>query len=92
MGNDDSKDKPKRSRRRVNRKRKALSTAKQLTPMPVMWNICQDTQEDLWQVLVIDQVTKRRIAKGPMVKGRNKAYNAFTKEIEKELDNRTTNV
>ena len=78
--------------RRVNRKRKALSTAKQLTQVPLMWNICHNTQDDIWQVLILDQMTKRKIAKGPVVQGRNNAYAAFTAELEKELDTRTNKV
>jgi len=85
--NGKNKDKPKRSRR-VNRKRKALSVAKQLTPIPVMWNICVDTAKDRWQVLVIDQLTKRRIAKGKVTKGKNNALQAFTDEMQGELDKR----
>ena len=83
----DDKDKPKHSRR-VNRKRKALSVAKQLTPIPVMWNVCVDTANDLWQVLVVDQITKRRIAKGKVTKGRTHALHAFTEEMQGELDKR----
>lgn len=70
--------------RRVNRKRKALITAKGLAKTPIVWNVCQDTQKDLWQVIVVEQSDKSRIATGPLTEGRNKSYAAFTESCADE--------
>jgi hypothetical protein len=49
-----------------------------------MWNVCLDTVKDRWQVIIFDKLTKRRIAKGKLTKGRNNAMSEFTKEMQSE--------
>src|SRR5690606_22811076 len=77
-------EKPKKHRR-VNRKRKALNTARATNSSSKVWAVCVDTEKNLWQALVIDARTKEIQCRGDIVCGMNPSYHNLNEIMESDF-------
>ncbi len=82
----DKKDDKKKPRRRVNRKRVALNTARATNSSSKVLAVCVDTGRDLWRAIVFDARTKEIQCRGDIVKGKNPSYTALTEKMEKDFE------
>lgn len=72
----------------MSRKRRAVLKAKNISPNSVVWNVCHDARNDLWQTIVIDWKTKHILCRGRVVKGPDNAYSVFVEELTNEVKKR----
>lgn len=82
-----SEDKPKKTRRRVNYKRKALNTVRKKKPKTRLLTVCLDTDRNLWKALVFDTNTKRIVCSGKIKEGQIDAHRSLNEEIDKAIEN-----
>lgn len=75
-------------KRRVNRKRQILKTARQSNPDSRMWAVCLDTVQDYWKAFVIDCSTKKILCCGEIVEGRNNSYKSLGEALDKAFENK----